>query len=1060
MNRRLCQKMSSIRLFRTVVFTGSFLLATTLAMIALATTAGYTSVFGNQQSGVKNTQVATRVTFAKAGTVHSITVYTGGAKKNMVCALYADDAGEPGALLAESVSIKADIALAWVTINIPATSISAGNYWLALCFDHINLNYVYSTSGGQTRESAAHDAVANGFLANWGTSAASNTRQVSIYATYTADPTPTTYYVRTTGSDSNLGLSANAAWQTIAKAGTVASPGDTVYVGAGTYGELNSPLSGSNGLPVKYIADTSGSQTGDAGDVKIVASGGNNAISVVSAGYLEFEGFIVVGDTSAQPAIELQDGQGFVLKNCDVYDGKNGIRLTDVGITIDGCNIHDHSGNGLEIRNASTVVVRDCQVTGNTGRGITAINNAALNVTVERVVIRQNGNAGFEFNRGTALVINCLIVGNSADGIKIGTNGNTDVTVWNCTIADNASDGVEQDGGTLTLTNCIIANNSSQGLNRDGGATMTHTYNLVYGHSTDFAGTSQSTGEIVADPLLVGFGDYYLLEGSPAFNAAIDASAVLSDDLLRNARPQSGGWDLGCYEVDPPIYSDLVDGYTQNSPIAWWRLNEDAGASVALDEIAANDGLYSGGAASGASGAPIGGVNGAAQLDGTNDYISAGTLDVSGPGITVVGWFHANSFAAGETQLLSKASGSDEDSHFWSLGVNNTGSGVRMQFRLKTNGTTDTLTASSANLASGAWVFAAAVYNGSYMVLYKDGAIISVLAKTGSIDTDAATQLWLGGNPSGSTDQPFNGLLDEVAVFDEALSPRHIAAIYSGSLRGRGNGKVVIPTVWGVDKDDANLFSIDDYQNIVSGTTTYGPLKWNDGGTLTELTGQLPAMAIDNAARMFLVSGSALGSVDGPVLLRMNLEDATASGDNVVTVIGQIDTGGDIRGLTIDPLSDALYAIRGDGRMYIIDKKDGSVLSDIGQVAGLGESITAAEDLTFDAMGNLYVIDNGDDEVYRVDKTTAEILEVYANGNSGIGTMQGLAWDHLNQRLLATDTAGDDLHYSRLSGYGAATLSSLSSQALTDVEAISFMPSEGINGSKPGVRVLRWVEIK
>ena len=68
----------------------------------------------------------------------------------------------------------------------------------------------------------------------------------------------------------------------------------------------------------------------------------------------------------------------------------------------------------------------------------------------------------------------------------------------------------------------------------------------------------------------------------------------------------------------------------------------------------------------------------------------------------------------------------------------------------------------------------------------------------------------------------------------------------------------------------------------------------------------------------------------------------------------------------------------------------------------------------------------------------------------------GVPVDH----ILATDTGGDDLHYSPLSGYGSAPVSSLSIQALTDVEAISFVPSEGVRGGSPGVRILRWIEIK
>ena len=808
----------------------------------------------------------------------------------------------------------------------------------------------------------------------------------------------TTYYVRTSGDDGNSGTTPAAAWKTFAKATSSTSPGDVVWFGGGNYNEEVQPtVDGTAGNPIRFVADTGGTITGDSGSVTIFGDDDKGIVLDGAGDYLEFEGFRITG-TGGKEGIKVKNVVGVMLIKCEIYAKSEGIKIEGTSTcTITNCLIHDNTKNGIICK------------------------------------------------RGTLTVWNCTIEGNADAGIETGSKGPVDATI----------------------TNSIIANNSGNGLNRRAG-TMTHTYNLVFGNGRNFKGTSQSTGEVVADPLFTGASDYHLLEGSPAIDAGTDASAVLNDDLECNSRPLRSGWDMGCYELPEVIsYTDLVDAYTSNSPVAWWRLNEDSGASVAFDEMSSNNGLYSGGAAAGLFGAPIGGVNAATHLDGTNDYISAGTMDVipSGSagcqaGMSIIGWFKADAFAAGEAKILAKASGTDEASHYWTLGVNNTGSGVRLQFRLKTGGTTSTLTASSGNLAAGAWVFAAAVYDGSNMTLYKDGVAVGQVAKSGTPDTDATVKLWLGGNPSGATDQPFDGLIDEVAVFDKILSPTHIAAIYAGSLRGRGNGKVVIPTIWGVDSDDVDLFTIDDYTDPASGTTTFGPLKWNDGGTPTELTGKVQAMAIDKSARMYLVSDTALGTVSAPVLLRMNLENATQSGDNMVTVIGEMGTGTIVRGLAIDPLNDDLYAIRSNGRLYIIDKKDGSVLSDLGIVAGQGETIGAAQDLTFDEMGNLYVIDNTDDEIYRVDKTTAEILEVYADGNSGIGTMQGLAWDHLNQRILATDTAGDDLHYSSLSGYGAASTVSLSAQALTDVEAISFMPSEGVKGGAPGVRILRWVEIK
>lgn len=70
----------------------------------------------------------------------------------------------------------------------------------------------------------------------------------------------TTYYVRTDGSNSNLGTSntAGGAWLTIdfsTNAANVA-PGDTVRVQAGVYAEVVTPAdSGTSGNPITYVAD-------------------------------------------------------------------------------------------------------------------------------------------------------------------------------------------------------------------------------------------------------------------------------------------------------------------------------------------------------------------------------------------------------------------------------------------------------------------------------------------------------------------------------------------------------------------------------------------------------------------------------------------------------------------------------------------------------------------------------------------------------------------------------------------------------------------------------------
>src|ERR1035437_2285769 len=62
------------------------------------------------------------------------------------------------------------------------------------------------------------------------------------------------YYISPKGNDANTGTKA-APWQTLAKAGAVLTPGDTVYLGAGAYREtLRLAKSGEAGRPIRFVA--------------------------------------------------------------------------------------------------------------------------------------------------------------------------------------------------------------------------------------------------------------------------------------------------------------------------------------------------------------------------------------------------------------------------------------------------------------------------------------------------------------------------------------------------------------------------------------------------------------------------------------------------------------------------------------------------------------------------------------------------------------------------------------------------------------------------------------
>ncbi|MFA7301447.1 MAG: right-handed parallel beta-helix repeat-containing protein [Candidatus Shapirobacteria bacterium] len=123
----------------------------------------------------------------------------------------------------------------------------------------------------------------------------------------------TTYYVATTGSNTNTGA-IDQPWLTIQKAATSMIAGDTVLIHAGTYNEKVTPAnSGNSSNYITYNA------FGD-GDVIIDGGGGarTSCISVGNKGYLKFIGLHLqnVGWTSHNALINVSTGGNHI-----IFDG-------------------------------------------------------------------------------------------------------------------------------------------------------------------------------------------------------------------------------------------------------------------------------------------------------------------------------------------------------------------------------------------------------------------------------------------------------------------------------------------------------------------------------------------------------------------------------------------------------------------------------------------------------------------------------------------------------------------------------------------------------------------
>ena len=166
-------------------------------------------------------------------------------------------------------------------------------------------------------------------------------------------------------------------------------------------------------------------------------------------------------------------------------------------------------------------------------------------------------------------------------------------------------------------------------------------------------------------------------------------------------------------------------------------------------------------------------------FDGINDYVNIGTLDVSGSELTLMGWAKSNVLgdcsAYRDCRIISKASGTSEQDHYWMISTIRVGSATRLRFRLKAGGTTSTLIASSGNLINDTLFHVAATYDGNTMRLYKDGVEVGSLAKTGVLDVNNAVDAWIGDNPPISgTRRPWKGVIKNVRVYQMALTATEV----------------------------------------------------------------------------------------------------------------------------------------------------------------------------------------------------------------------------------------------------------------------------------------------
>ncbi len=162
---------------------------------------------------------------------------------------------------------------------------------------------------------------------------------------------------------------------------------------------------------------------------------------------------------------------------------------------------------------------------------------------------------------------------------------------------------------------------------------------------------------------------------------------------------------------------------------------------------------------------------GALDFDGTDDHVDAGFIDVPGSAVTLAALINSDDLSnciASDCRIASKASGTGTQDHYLMLSTINS-RGLKLRFRVKAVGSTETLISTSGSIVNGQWIHVAGTYDGTTMRVYIDGVEAGSKSKGGAINANAAVPLWIGGNPLVATSRPWDGKIDEVRLYDKAL---------------------------------------------------------------------------------------------------------------------------------------------------------------------------------------------------------------------------------------------------------------------------------------------------
>jgi len=273
----------------------------------------------------------------------------------------------------------------------------------------------------------------------------------------------------------------------------------------------------------------------------------------------------------------------------------------------------------------------------------------------------------------------------------------------------------------------------------------------------------------------------------------------------------------------------LGAGTKGDAPVAYWNFDE-AGGPTAYDSSGnPNDGTLNAGATGSNTTAshmwtPAGKFGGCLEFDGTDDYVTIPSVtawDWATANYTIEMWVYntENKESTGQGPLHIGKMEHDSPSQYWSFGTEVNGV-VEFYYW---NGAQQRVTGTTV-VPLNTWTHLTMTLSGTTISLFIDGVIEKEGIVSGTPGTDGSMPLIFGAN----NNHYFNGSIDEVAIYNRALSTDEIKMAYNaGAAALLGGGTSASYDPWGGDPPVA-WWSLDEN----TGITAYDRSGSGNDGTI------------------------------------------------------------------------------------------------------------------------------------------------------------------------------------------------------------------------------------